>query len=635
MNLEKFQHASEKGLSLVLEKHGTHDQKTHGNWATGASMGEGVASSILERVRENGGLSVNMVDGSEPTSGYMVAKGSQYGAIASEADFYDSVKGPKILADYMKKNKSDLATGKNYLGLWHNKDDGQVYLDISENIQDRETARNLGAKRDQISIWDVTNFAEIETGGTGNVGKDRGSETARHLKDDGRGNRPVRPATLGKIGKALKVIRFEAGLIPVLKHDAGGHDQASHGNWARGVTGEEDALINQMEGVGPSLDDLENALRMPEEPGMDDLIDFINNNREFYNAATEGIDERVEEAFQEAKYEYEDQAASDKANEELRNRLYEKIQEEMIDEHAQNDDGSIAQLWQEQNGSVEFNPEDFHGAFDEVYGITHEVRNSAGQLVTTLSSGTDNIYLDGSRLVVTGQVQDDNGNYAGEFQRAFFKSQDKDGNEIWAVEHDLFKMDDEYAGVGFGSKFIAQQEAWYVAAGIGRIDVGTAWDGARHWAKSGYDFDDRSTTENVRELLRGRLYNSADFAEGSTNRAEFDSLVSKMVDGYNPAASSFNGSTRPIDSDNFPIPNDFLMIGYADRFETGTNPLTGKPVYSWAGARLLENRNMKYQKGLSKEGRSITQGPIDRDGDGLVYDGTAREKPAPTVNSSP
>jgi hypothetical protein len=269
------------GLTLVMEKHGTHDQKTHGNWATGASMGEGVASSILERVKENGGLSVNMVDGSEPTSGYMVAKGSQYGSIATEADFYDPIKGPKILADYMKKNKSDLATGKNYLGLWHNKDDGKVYLDISENIQNVDTARTLGAKRDQISIWDVANFAEIETGGTGSVGKTRGSETARHLEDDGRGNRPVRPGTLGQVGKALKVIRFAAGLIPVIKHDAGGHDQASHGNWARGVTGEEDALINQMEGVGPSLDDLENALRMPEEPGMDDLIDFINNNREF------------------------------------------------------------------------------------------------------------------------------------------------------------------------------------------------------------------------------------------------------------------------------------------------------------------------------------------------------------------
>jgi len=629
MNLEKFQYGSSKGLSLVLEKHGTHDQKTHGNWATGASMGEGVASSILERVKANGGLSVNMVDGSEPTGGYMVAKGSQYGSIASADDFYDPVKGPKILADYMKKNKSDLATGKNYLGLWHNTADGQVYLDISENIQDVDTARTLGAKRDQISIWDVANFAEIETGGTGNVGKTRGSQTARHLKDDGRGNRPVRPATLGQVGKALKVIRFAVGLIPVIKHDAGGHDQASHGNWARGVTEQEDKLINQMEGVGPTLDELEAALTQ-QSPDMSDLVTYVNNDSVLYERATQGIDERVAERIKEM---YATNLEMEELTEQQKSNIYDDVQEELITEYIESDISSMEEMWQSEQ-SASFNPEDLHGPMDEVYAMEHQVFNSEGDLVTTLDSSTTNIYLDGERLVVQGQVATSDGDYAGEFQRSFFKSQDREGNEIWAVEHDLFKMDDEYAGVGFGSKFIAQQEAWYVGVGIGRIDVGTAWDGARHWAKSGYDFDERGMRQNVGELLRGRVYNSADFEEGSPNRIEFDNLMSKMVTEYDSAGRSF-GTIKTIDSDDFPIPNDFLMIGYADRFETGTNPYTGKPVYSWAGARLLDSRNMKYQKGLSKEGRSIIQGPIDRDGDGLVYDGTPREKPAPTVNSSP
>jgi hypothetical protein len=102
--IENLGYDSIKGLTLVMEKHGTHDQKTHGNWATGG-MGAGVADSILLRVRENGGLSVNMVDGSEPTSGYMVAKGAQYGSIVEADDFYDPIKGPKALADYMKKHK--------------------------------------------------------------------------------------------------------------------------------------------------------------------------------------------------------------------------------------------------------------------------------------------------------------------------------------------------------------------------------------------------------------------------------------------------------------------------------------------------------------------------------------------------
>lgn len=432
------------------------------------------------------------------------------------------------------------------------------------------------------------------------------------------------PAVFQKI----KIIRFQAGLKPIFKHEQ--HDQSTHGSWARGVSAEDEALIDQMDGVGPSLDDLANALRGAETIDMSDLEMMVSNDRALYEEATENLDEAVEEAFQEAKYEYEDKVAEAKANEELRNRLYEKIQGEMIYNFITGDIEGLETMWLEQNGE-QFNPEDFHGAFDEVYGMTHEVRNSAGELVTTLSSGTDNIYLDGSRLVVTGQVQDNDGNYAGEFQRAFYKSQDKEGNEIWAVEHDLFKMDDEYAGVGFGSKFIAQQEAWYVAAGIGRIDVGTAWDGARHWAKSGYDFDERSMRQNVGELLKGRAFNSDIFPEGSSARAEFDSLISRMTTDYDPVGRSF-GSIKTIDSDNFPIPNDFLMIGYGDRVQINENQFTGKPVYSWAGARLLDNLNMKYQKGLSQEGRTITQGPIDRDGDGLVYDGTPREKPAPKVN---
>jgi len=420
------------------------------------------------------------------------------------------------------------------------------------------------------------------------------------------------PATFQKI----KVIRFAAGLKPVIKHEQ--HDQSTHGSWARGNTAEEDALINEMENAGPSLQDLENALTPAEQPDYTDLKDYVRNDAGMYEAAIEGIEERMKERYA-------------NLTEDEKNQIMDRELDNMVEEYIDNDDGTIAQLWMESQGVSEFNPEELHPFFDDVYSISHDVLNAQGEVATTLSSSTNNIYLDGERLVVTGEIMDDAGNWAGEFQRGFFKSQDREGNEIWAVEHDLFKMDDEYAGVGFGSKFIARQEAWYTAVGIGRIDVGTAWDGARHWAKSGYDFDERGMRQNVNELIKGRAFNPDDFAEGSSNRLEFDSLISKMVLGYDPDSRSF-ASTKPIRLDDFPIPNDFLMIGYKDRVQTDTNRITGKPVYSWAGARLLDNLNMKYQKGLSKEGRSITQGPIDRDGDGLVYDGTAREKPAPTVN---
>jgi len=404
--------------------------------------------------------------------------------------------------------------------------------------------------------------------------------------------------------------------LPLKKHEQ--HTQSDHGNWARGVSAKEDELINDMEGVGPSLLDIEAALTPAETPNYTELKDYVKNNASLYEAAIEGIEERMKERYQ-------------NLTEDKYNQVEERELDTMVEEFIDEDDGSIAQMWQESQGIEEFNPSDLKPFFEEVFGVTHEVKNAQGEVATTLTSQTNNIYIDGSRLVVMGSVQDDARMYAGEFQRSFFKSQDKDGNEIWAVEHDLFKMEDEYAGVGFGSKFIAQQEAWYTAKGFGRIDVSTAWDGARHWAKAGYDFDDRNTSENVRELIRGLRFNGADFDVDSPNRAEFDSLISRMVTDYDPTSRSYN-STKPITSEGFPIPYDFLMIGYADRVQISTNQITGKPVYSWAGARLLDNRTLRYQKGLTKEGRSITQGPIDRDGDGLVYDGTAREKPAPTVN---
>ena len=257
--------AFEPGLRPVL-KHGTHDQSTHGRRGGGGSslkLDGTVAQSIVERVRANGGLSVNMVDGSEPTKGFMVAMGGSKGAIVDADEFYDPERGPEALGSFMKANR-ELSEGS-YLGLWHNQADGKVYLDVSENIMDRDTAIDAGRKRDQISIWDVANFEEIDTGGTGAVGKAvAGSETAGPVEDDGRGDRRVRKDSVGEVRGRGVVVAFEPGLRPVLKH--GSHNQASHGrkgggsrspeeHWTSDFTRQQDAVARALtEGDYSGLD---------------------------------------------------------------------------------------------------------------------------------------------------------------------------------------------------------------------------------------------------------------------------------------------------------------------------------------------------------------------------------------------
>jgi len=82
------------------------------------------------------------------------------------------------------------------------------------------------------------------------------------------------------------------------------------------------------------------------------------------------------------------------------------------------------------------------------------------------------------------------------------------------------------------------------------------------------------------------------------------------------------GEKKPMTNDDYPLPYEFAMVGYR------------KGAKNWAGKTILmesgEGTRLKYKKVLTEEGTSLLGGPVDRDGDGLIYDGTARERPAPT-----
>lgn len=439
------------------------------------------------------------------------------------------------------------------------------------------------------------------------------------------------PATFEK---GLRVIRFAPGLVPVLKH--GEHDQSTHGNWAnQGYTAEEEARISEMSSMGPALADLDAILdslnAQGSNPGMDDFKLIVENDRGMYEAATDGLDERVN-AYMEA---------YPNAN---RDQIYEQEQDKMIDEYINdNSDDLHAEYAASQGGGEDTQTllEQSHAFFDDVYTYSYEVKGPDGE-IGSMDSRVDSVEIGDhpymgseSAIKLRGTVEFD-GTYAGEFERTFWK--DENGN--WNVEHDLFRMEEEYQGTGFGKDFIQRQEDWYTAAGFSSIEVGTGWDGARHWARAGFDFNDRYDQANMTALVSSMNTQSeyeGNFKPGSPERAEFDSLMSRATRDYvsNDDGADFS-VVNPMDKTaNFPIPNDFAMIGYDRKTSYEYTDATGakRTGYDWAGKTLLQDLNLKYKKGLTAEGRSIIAGPIDRDGDGLVYDGTAREKPASTVNS--
>ena len=596
-----------------VAKHGEHDQSSHGSWAHGVEVAPEIVRSTLERVKENGGLSVSLKDGSEPTKGFMVAKGKKFAAIVKAEEFFDEAKGAEILSSYMKQHKSEFNNPNNYLGLWHNTDDGQVYLDVSENIEDEGEAISRGRERDQISIWDVANFKEIETGGTGGIEKTRSSTTARFVKYDRRADRRLRQRDLGEVSKTLKVIYFDYGLKPVIKH--GEHDQSEHGNWARGYTADEVARIEEMRGLGPSLEDLDNVLKENDTEYTDEQLKLVvENDSDFYADATRDIDERVDERLRKLQEEF----PNHEYTEQEKATIYEDVQREMVDEYVENFRDNLIETQRIMEPSAQ-DPDELVPFFQEVYGVSHTGTNPEGQEVT-LSTNIGQVFRDGNSIYVRGDIVDDEGNMVGEISRRFFQ---KDG--VWNVEHEVLAIPDPtYQGTGFGKAIIEQSEAWYTARGMGYIEVGTAWDGARHWARAGYDWKPDRVADNLQTIANNVEYVDG-FERGTPARAEFDALMSRATDGYDPTFSDESGNEYPawdsvkdMKSDDFPLPAHFANIGYT------------KGATEWPGKSLMYDLRLKYTKSLTAEGQKLLDGPIDHDGDGLIYDGTAREKPAPS-----
>ena len=644
-----------------VEKHleGQHDQATHGSWASGRFGPDSVKSARdgakeyaykagieqddsidYQKTVANRARAGRIADAYDELPTVQEEAFPAYEALATEVEaqfeYMTQTLGIKVefvdadpyktsremFADVSNGTLKVLRTASTGSHPFFSDEQNDMFRAVHDYFGHAATGRGFGQDGEE-SAWVHHSQMFTETARGALTTETRGQNSWYNTRGQGFAEQKV--ALLPKefwevpttFEKSYKVIKFQAGLIPMLKHQE--HDQSTHGNWAKaGYTDDQQRRMKEFQDVGPSLEDIRNALTGPEQPGMDDLIQYVENDASLYEMATEDIDARVEErlAALQAEFPLHEYTEQEKAT------IYEDVQRDMIDRFVQEDDGTIAVAWQEQNGGAGTDPDELFPFFEEVYNFEHTGTNPQGT-EHTIRSEVQYVERDddGGALNVRGALFNEDGEAIGEFERQFFI--DGDGN--MAVEHKLLAFYDdgsreEYAGTGFGKEYILNQEAWATQAGIDNITVYTGWDGARHWARAGYDWDERNIDTSFNDILR-----RADhfFDADSPERAQIDTVLDKALDGYLPASltggSSEYTSVRDIKSDNFPIPAEIANIGYTPG------------ATDWLGKQLLRNANLYYKKRLqSAEAQTITEGPIDRDGDGLVYDGTPREKPAPS-----
>ena len=298
--------------------------------------------------------------------------------------------------------------------------------------------------------------------------------------------------------------------------------------------------------------------------------------------------------------------------------ITERVTEERILAYIEIERDDYSEKIREEKGH---SPEALQSSLEEVFNMEHTYTDYSGNertitsKITYVGKGSDDD-ADPREIHVDGFVYDEDGNEVGKFERVLFKDEQ---TGVWAVENHWLEMAVGYRGVGFGKAFTQQTEDYYTNKGFGYIKVLAGLeDGARHWANAGFDYDPdevQDSASKIKERFDIVIQNAPPDFFTQEDIDEFNSIYSRMADVDSQ-------EVKDMKNPDFPLPAEFAMIGYGRRKDWKGQP-------TWLGKAGLYGLAIHYVKPLTAEGRSLLSGPIDRDGDGLIYDGTGRERPAP------
>ena len=134
-----------------------------------SSAGSSAARKVLSAARKSGGGTFNpKALMRSVTSGYVVSEQPQ-------ASFSKPLKSltESDIDSWMGKNDAILKKPGNNVGVWHDTESGQVWLDVvrvyPNTSAGKSKAISSGVKHNQIAIFHLDSMTEVNTGGSGQV----------------------------------------------------------------------------------------------------------------------------------------------------------------------------------------------------------------------------------------------------------------------------------------------------------------------------------------------------------------------------------------------------------------------------------------------------------------------------------
>lgn len=146
----------------VLKYSPDQPRDAEGQWTrSGSGPTLPKVEGILDAIgRADGGFTYHAVTGDQPKVGFALSLHPDREAIMD-----DSKATVVALASYAAKNWDLLKETNNYMGGWHNPEDGKVYLDVSTVVDSAAEAERLCREANQIAYFDLVKGQSIKVVG--------------------------------------------------------------------------------------------------------------------------------------------------------------------------------------------------------------------------------------------------------------------------------------------------------------------------------------------------------------------------------------------------------------------------------------------------------------------------------------